>query len=337
MAVSAQQASFARAVARFAQATVAYNVAVILWGAYVRATGSGAGCGGHWPLCNGSVIPETTQSQTLIEFIHRVTSGISLVLMAVLLIWVWRKTAKGDWPRRSAVIAAILLLNEAILGALLVLLDYVGLDHSVGRVVFLCLHFGNTLLLLAALSVTALWLSRGTRRFALKPDRVEKIIVAAGLLSVVLIGITGSLAALGDTLFPALSLRNSLQQDFSASTNALVRLRLLHPFAAVLGVAYILWVAHRFMSNHDRVPRLLWLILSTLAAQVALGVLNVLFLAPVNLQIAHLFFADILWILLVVASTELLFAPAGLPAGPETAPTSTEPSERSQIGLVNPG
>src|SRR5580700_9108746 len=111
---------------RFAWFTLAYNVAVVLWGAFVRATGSGAGCGSHWPLCNGEFLPATPQTQTVIEFTHRVTSGLSLVLVAILLIWCWRRTAKNDWPRYSAVAAAVLLFNEAVIGSLLVLLDHAG-------------------------------------------------------------------------------------------------------------------------------------------------------------------------------------------------------------------
>src|SRR6267378_1178980 len=115
-------------------------------GAYVRATGSGAGCGSHWPLCNGEFLPTTPQTQTVIEFTHRVTSGVSLVLVAILLIWCWRRTAKGNWPRYSAIAAAVLLFNEALLGALLVLVDHLGgLDRSPAHALFLCLHFGNTL------------------------------------------------------------------------------------------------------------------------------------------------------------------------------------------------
>src|SRR5882672_9343907 len=153
--------------ARFAWFVVAYNIAVIIWGAYVRSTGSGAGCGSRWPLCNGEFLPTTPQTQTVIEFTHRVTSGLSLVLVAILLIWCWRRTAKGDWPRYSAVAAALLLFNEVLLGALLVLLDHVGgLDRSTTHALFLCLHFGNTLLLLAALTLTARWISSGGRLFS---------------------------------------------------------------------------------------------------------------------------------------------------------------------------
>jgi heme A synthase len=80
-------------VGRFAWFVVVYNIAVILWGAYVRATGSGAGCGSHWPLCNGALFPATANTQTTIEFTHRVTSAVSLVLVAILLILCWRRTA----------------------------------------------------------------------------------------------------------------------------------------------------------------------------------------------------------------------------------------------------
>src|SRR5215472_15847625 len=150
----------------FAWFVVAYNIIVIVWGAYVRATGSGAGCGSHWPLCNGAILPTTAQTQTLIEFTHRVTSAVSLLLVAILLNWGWRRTAKGTWPRYSVTAAAALLFNEAFLGALLVLLDHVGtLDRSAAHAVFLCMHFGNTLLLLAALALTARWLSNRGRRF----------------------------------------------------------------------------------------------------------------------------------------------------------------------------
>src|SRR6266566_10167837 len=177
--------------ARFAWFVVLYNVAVIVSGAYVRATGSGAGCGSHWPLCNGEFLPTTPQTQTVIEFTHRVTSGVSLVPVAILLIWCWRRTAKGNWPRYSAIAAAVLLFNEALLGALLVLVDHVGgLDRSATHALFLCLHFGNTLLLLAALALTASWLSNRDRRFGVVPRLYQTIATGLGLVSVMVIGMT---------------------------------------------------------------------------------------------------------------------------------------------------
>src|SRR5215813_13755883 len=207
-AVASSEAS-TRPLARFAWLTLAYNIAVILWGAYVRATGSGAGCGNRWPLCSGAVLPRTPQAQTIIEFTHRLTSGLAVVMVSSLLIWCWRKTSKGDWARYSSLSAILLLFNEAVLGALLVLFEHVGNDQSRARVFFLCMHFGNTLLLLAALALTAYWLSKGYRRFSLVNKRSEMVTVVFGLLATMCIGMTGSVAALGDTLFPATSLRAS--------------------------------------------------------------------------------------------------------------------------------
>jgi len=293
--------------ARFAWFVVAYNIAVILWGAYVRATGSGAGCGSHWPLCNGEVLPTTAQTQTLIEFTHRVTSGLSLVLVSILLVWCWRRTSKGDWPRYSAIAAAILLFNEALLGAMLVLFEHVGMDRSLSRAVFLLLHFGNTLLLVAALTLAAKWLSSGARRLALCAKRYERIVITLGLLCIAATGMTGSLAALGDTIFPTATLKASIAQDFSSNSHLLLRLRLLHPVVAAFAFLYILWMVHKLSKDRKDSSRALPFLTIVLLAQITLGVLNVLLLAPVWLQITHLFVAEIFWILLVVASAGVLF------------------------------
>jgi cytochrome c oxidase assembly protein subunit 15 len=294
--------------ARFACFIVVYNITVIVWGAYVRATGSGAGCGSHWPLCNGEFLPATPQTQTVIEFTHRVTSGLSLVLVAILLIWCWRRTAKSDWPRYSAVAAAVLLINEALLGALLVLRDHVGgLERSATHALFLCLHFGNTLLLLAALALTARWLFNGDRRLGVVARPYQTIATGLGMVSVMVIGMTGSLASFGDTVFPADSLPHAVVQDFSSSSHILLRLRVLHPIAVVIGSIYLLWLLQTFWRRQERSP---WTFLLpvTLTAQIALGSMNVILLAPVWLQMTHLLVAEMFWILLVLASADQLFA-----------------------------
>jgi heme a synthase len=230
----AASTSGVKPVARLAWLIVALNIAIIiLWGAYVRVSGSGAGCGSRWPLCNGEILPSTNESQTLIEFVHRVTSTLSLVMVSFLVVWCWRRTSKGDWARYSSVCGLFLLFNEALLGALLVLSDHVGLDPSAAHALFLCLHFGNTLLLLAALTLTARWLSNRERRFVVVGKPHERIAIGLGLVSVMVM--TGSLASLGDTIFPVRSVRHALMQDFSSSSHMLLRLRLLHPVAAVMG------------------------------------------------------------------------------------------------------
>jgi cytochrome c oxidase assembly protein subunit 15 len=268
-------------VARFAWLTLSYNVAVIVWGAYVRATGSGAGCGNHWPLCDGNILPRAPQLQTVIEFLHRVTSVLALIMVASLLVWCWRKTSKGDWPRYSAVLAIILVFNEALLGALLVVLNHVAQDQSAGHALLLCLHFGNTLLLLASLSLTARWLSSDDRCFAVTAKPRELLTIGIGLVVVMSVGITGSLAALGDTIFPAASLRSSLMQDFSSSSHHLLRLRLLHPVTVVLGAIYVLWIVLKSSRRQAHSSKTLPSLISTLILQAGLGVMNVILLSPV--------------------------------------------------------
>jgi cytochrome c oxidase assembly protein subunit 15 len=294
-------------VARLAWLIVAYNMTVILWGAYVRGSGSGAGCGSRWPLCNGEILPSITQSQTLIEFMHRVTSAVSLILVFFLVVWCWRQTSKDDWPRYSSVCALFLLLNEALLGALLVLSDRVGLAPTAAHAFILCLHFGNTLLLLAALALTARWLSNREQRFVVVAEPHEQIAIALGLISIMVIGMTGSLASFSDTVFPADSLRHAVVQDLSSSSHILLRLRILHPIAAVIGSMYALWLLQTFWRKQQRSP---WMpvVTVTLTAQIALGAMNVILLAPVWLQMTHLLVAEMFWILLVLASADQLFA-----------------------------
>ena len=295
---------------RFAWAALYWNVAVVLWGAYVRATGSGAGCGNRWPLCGGDVVGANAKGQTIVEFTHRITSVASLLVVTGLVVWCWRVTKKGDWARYSAVLAAAFLANEALLGAALVLLKHVGNDQSAGRILFLSLHFGNTLLLLATLSLTAAWLSNASKSFTRIGKWRQVSSIGLGLLATMVTGITGAVAALADTLFPATSLPSSLAQDFSSGTPALVRVRLFHPAIATVAACYVLWVIWRSSTGRNRFSRSAIALMTLLFMQVIIGMTNVLFLAPVWIQIAHLFVADALWILLVIASAGLVLEPA---------------------------
>ena len=292
-------------VARFAWTALCWNVAVVLWGAYVRATGSGAGCGNRWPLCDGDVVGASAKTQTIVEFTHRMTSAISLLMVIGLVVWCWRVTKRGDWVRYSALLAAALLANEALLGAALVLLKHVAYDHSVGRILFLCLHFGNTLLLLAALSLTAVWLSSGSGSFVLIGKWRELSSIGLGLLATMATGIAGAVAALADTLFPSTSLHSSLMQDFGSVTPAFLHCRLFHPAAALITACYVLWIVLKSSARRNRFSGSAIALLISVLVQVGVGVANVLFLAPVWLQIAHLFVADVLWVLLVVVSADL--------------------------------
>ncbi len=231
-----------RALVRFAWVVVGYNVLVILWGALVRATGSGAGCGNHWPLCNGQVIPLSPRVDTIIEFTHRCMTAGSTFLVIGLLIWTFRGTVKGQAARVGAVVSMLLLLNEAFLGALLVKLGYVTGNQSVGRVVVLSIHLSNTLLLVAALTLTARLLGTGQISRELGERGAKKLWALLGLAATLVVGVSGSLAALGDTLFPASSLRAAFAQDFAAGSPWLLRLRGVHPASAVIAAVFVFWL-----------------------------------------------------------------------------------------------
>ena len=293
-------------VARFAWATLCFNVAVVLWGAIVRATGSGAGCGNKWPGCDGSVLGTSAKAQTIVEFTHRMTSGVALLMVAILVLWCWRSTSKGEWARYSAMLAAAFLANEALLGTALVLLGHVAWDQSAGRTLFLCLHFGNTLLLLGTLALTAAWLQGGGGSFTLIQKRREVSVVVVGLLALLTIGMTGTMAALGDTLFPATSLRVSLLQDFTSDGPALLHFRLLHPVLAIIAGTYVVWVVLKNSSRRMCQSRASMALIILLFAEIGIGLLNVLLLAPVWIQILHLLVADTIWISLVLASATLV-------------------------------
>ena len=122
--------------AKYAWAVLAYNVGVVLWGADVRATGSGAGCGNHWPLCGNVVIPQSPALATMIEFSHRVTSGLTLVFVAGLLLWAWRAYPKGHAVRLGAGLAVGFTITEALVGAGLVLFQLVAQNELGGALPF---------------------------------------------------------------------------------------------------------------------------------------------------------------------------------------------------------
>jgi len=303
------------ALRQFAWAVLAYFVAVILWGTLVRATGSGAGCGEHWPLCNGTVMQHSPRIETIIEFTHRLTSGISFFSVVALLIWTYRKTDRGHLARAAAATSVALTLIEAMLGAFLVKLGLTAQSQSPLRAPYLALHLTNTLLLLAALTLTAHMLSR---RQGFTRNRVRLVAPAGAIAAVIIVlvvGVTGSLAALGDTLFPATSLGQALAQDFSATSGWLVRWRWTHPSVAFLSSVLLIWLLvrasrKRFVGNtHWNNRTLSATVLLLLAAQYVLGILDVFLLAPVWLQVAHLLGADVLWVALVVLTARLTIQP----------------------------
>lgn len=296
-----------RAFARLAWGILGYNLLVILFGALVRATGSGAGCGSHWPLCTGVVLPRNPGVETVIELTHRVTSGICLILAVVLVLASRRAFAPGHPSRPAAWSVLGLTVVEALVGAGLVLLGLVADNDSVARAVVLGVHLFNTFLLVGALALTAWWATApapaSTRAFVTGPARVL-LGLLVGLLAV---GVTGAVTALGDTLFPAGTLAEGLRQDVSPTAHFLVQLRVIHPLLAVTVGLLLAGIAVRQLLRHAG-PRTAHVARAAgilVLGQLFLGVVNLLLLAPTALQLLHLLMADLVWIAAVLLTASV--------------------------------
>ncbi len=294
-----------RAFHRYSVALLGFNLAVILWGTFVRATGSGAGCGDHWPLCNGTALPRSPTVETLIELTHRATSGLALLGVAVLGVWAFRSFPRGHLARRSAAFSVLFVLAEAAIGAGLVLFKLVAHNPSTARAVAMSLHLANTFMLLGALTLTC---------FAAKDDRPVRLrgggrvapLLLLGLGAVLAVGVSGAIAALGDTLYPPKSLAEGWAQDFAPASSVLTRLRIAHPFVAAGSTLYLAFAAAAVcaLKPGRAVRRKAYLMLTLVGLQLLCGLLNLALLAPVAMQLLHLLLADGVWIALALLCAE---------------------------------
>lgn len=308
---------------RFAWFVVVYNLAVVLWGAFVRATGSGAGCGSHWPLCNGEVLPRAPSIETVIELTHRLMSAVDGLLVLALVIWAFRAFGRRHPVRRWSLVGLAFLISEALVGAGLVRFELVADNDSMVRALVMSAHLINTFLLLAALALAAeaAGRRRGGAAVASRGGAVAAV-VAGGTLLLIAVGTTGAVTALGDTLFPAASFRSGLAHELSPTAHLLVRLRVIHP-ALALAAALLVPLAAARLVRRAPAPavavRARW-VYALVAAQMVLGTVNLALAAPVWAQLVHLLLADLLWIAWVVlaaaAVTESAPAAAPMAAGP---------------------
>jgi heme A synthase len=288
-----------RVFGRFAAFVLAWTALVALEGGLVRATGSGAGCGNTWPLCNGQVVFGTPALATIIEFAHRSLTGIDTALIVALVVWAFRRFPPGHGARLASTLSAVFLVTEALIGAALVKFGLVVNDASVARGVVLSIHLSNTLTLLACLTLAMRWAGHG---------RVVRITPKAwiSLAAVLLLEMTGSLAALADTLYPVHSLSAGLAQDFQSGANFSVRLRALHPLLAVAVGLWLIWYAK---SRFKDTPDLSTMVMAAVVLQLFGGICNLLLLVPVWTQMIHLLLAYGVWIALVA----LCWHPVGTP------------------------
>jgi heme A synthase len=294
--------------AKYAWFVLAYNVVVILWGVFLRASKSGDGCGQHWLTCHGEVIPSAPELKTVIEFSHRLTSGLAFIAVLALLIWAFRRFGKGHPIRKTAVVSFVFIITEALVGAGLVLTGNTAETLTAARPFWMAGHLTNTFILLAFLSLTA-WFAGGGKPYNFKAQPKVLLFLAIAVLGIFLVGMSGSVAALSSMLFPSETLAQGVAKDFSATSHILLRLRVSHPILSIMVGVFLVFLAGWLKSKATgnlRIGRWANVLTVLIIVQFAFGALTLLTLAPIVMQIGHLLLADAVWIVFVLLSAAFL-------------------------------
>jgi heme A synthase len=291
--------------ARFARLTLGTTVAVVLFGAWVRISGSGAGCGQHWPTCHGEIVHLPQSIETAIELTHRATSGLVMLLAIASCIWSLVTFPRGHLARLGAGAGLVFMITEALIGARLVLLGLVGSDASIPRAVIMPMHLTNTFLLTAALALAAWAASDPERpRPTWRAAKPKLPIASVAVFAMLAVSTTGAVTALGDTLFPvdgpSLAIADHVAQDQRLDAHALERWRWVHPAVAIAGALATMHAGATLPNAcpHPQARRAGRVVVALVAAQVCAGALNIALSAPGWLQIVHLAFATAIWIAL---------------------------------------
>ncbi|MDG1990781.1 MAG: COX15/CtaA family protein [Dehalococcoidia bacterium] len=282
---------------------IIYTLFNIALGAMVRATGSGAGCGVSWPSCNGQIVISGTSHHELIEYSHRISSGIDLLLVAILL-FVVLKNFDSHLPKLLAFLSFCFILLEAGIGALIVLFQWVADDASLGRSIIVPFHLINTFFLMFFLVATSWSLLQRpsiSLNYALINQKYWKKFLF-GIALFFLLSISGATTALADTLFSVGDLKSEFLMDISSRAHLLTRIRILHPLIAIFTLVWLIIYSQKIaaINNVLILRRLSFMILVLFLIELLVGLLNVIFLTPLSLQIIHLLLAHFIWIVLVL-------------------------------------
>lgn len=291
---------------KFAVFTLLYNIVVILWGVFLRASKSGDGCGQFWLTCHGEIIPSAPEFKTVIEFTHRITSGIAFLIVVALLFWIYRKykeTGRKDTQLLYVGIGSfVFILTEALVGAGLVLTGNTADTLTAARPYWAIGHLINTFILLTFLTLTA-WFAVTGRRLKNFNDKKMLALLTIAVIGILFVGMSGALAALSNMLFPSESLAEGFAKDFADTSHVLLRLRLSHPILSFLVSVYIFllagWLKPR-SGNNAGVTYWSNALSLLLIVQLLFGAATLLTLGPIVMQLGHLLLADAVWIAFVM-------------------------------------
>ena len=282
----------------YVKAGLYLSILSILAGAFVRATGSGDGCGATWPTCKGRIIPSLSDTSELIEFSHRSVSGV-LLIVTLIIFTKTRKFQKNSLVRTVTNYLTFFVIFEALIGAVIVIFEWVGLNSSLPRIIAVPIHLVNTFGLLGCYAILYKILDENIEEITSMFNKNFIFISSLFLLS----GATGSIAALADVLFPSASFIEGFLADFDRTSEVLTRLRILHPVvSSVLSLVLYVYSTQINKKYNIRVKPLQTLIF----VAVFLGFLNVLSNIILPLSILHLAIADFLWISYIYVSIDLV-------------------------------
>lgn len=299
--------------AKYTWFVLAYNLVVILWGVFLRASKSGDGCGQHWLTCNGEIVPAAPQFKTIIEFSHRITSSLAGLFILILLVWALVNWFSGKSERKSLLLKAVVgsfifVIFEGLIGAGLVLTGNTAETLTAARPFWTAAHLINTLILLMFLTLTA-WFAGSAESLKFEAEPKVLFLLSLAVLGMFLIGITGSIAALSSMLFASATLAEGVAKDFSETSHALVRLRVLHPISSIAVGVFLLFLAGRLKSKareNAAVNRWANVLSGLILVQFVWGAATLLTLAPIVMQLGHLLLADLIWIAFILLSVNVL-------------------------------
>ncbi|MCU0317110.1 MAG: heme o synthase [Fimbriimonadaceae bacterium] len=329
---------------KFSLLLLAYTVLVVLFGAFVRASLSGDGCGTSWPFCHGSVLPIGAQTKTYIELTHRFTSGLVLFGTIALVVWSFRLFAKGHVIRKASVVALGTTLISSAIGALLVRAEWVVHDKSLGRAISMPIHLVNNFFLLASLALAGYWALGGAL-----PGKNLKSSTARGIKWLAggyfLLGMTGALSAMGKTAYltelkAARTFLERITMHVGENAPPLLRGGLTHPILAMGVLALTAWVcyfAKQSLPQSQPVKQWANWVLGIYLFQMAFGVVNLVMSAPVAMQLAHLLLAVISWLALVMlwATVVGIKSEEDLGLLSRGEPVSLKKEDRSFAGMIS--